>query len=307
MLTPGKPAPFRTIFKLGDTEEEQLRTSLAAWNTLLNQIEATWPHTIILSAELFQRPWRPETADHIVETLTSIADTITVVSYLRAPDARFRAALQQHVRFRPGVKKVDGLSYKPSLLPFMGRDGVKVCAHVFERQSLVEGYIVADFCQRHLPEIGPSDLIRLPADANESISPEAMSLLQSLNEGDLRILNGTPSKIMRVIQEADYSTPGFTRPALRPGIATAVHSDCSDLDWLKATFGITFTPPRDENAPRIDLEDLVRVEDFCSVDPVRRRKLWRTARWIAFRKYSWLGKRLPAAPSRRTQGARQSR
>ena len=73
-----------------DTSEELPDTVQAAkvlWEGIVQEIERTDPHTIILSSEQLFRVWSPEQAQAITAKLRAVASHITIVAYVREPAA----------------------------------------------------------------------------------------------------------------------------------------------------------------------------------------------------------------------------
>ena len=165
---------------------------------------------------------------------------------------------------------------------------------VYDRAQLAQGDIVADFLAAHLPEraIDPAALTR-PANANESVSAEAMDLMRRFRLAFHRraddVATADSAQLLRTLRRADAAV-GAQRPRLRPEIAEMIDYARADPLALRDAYGLVF--------PDLDYRRLERggtgratwpllralwrpwrLEELVAIDPgVRRALLDRLAR-----------------------------
>lgn len=243
------------------------------WQGVLDQIEAQRPHTVILSYEgLFELA--AEDLVSLREHLAPTFSTIDVVVYLRHPASHWVARAQQSVKLswaitRPRAYK---LLYRERLSAYVDVFGA-VAPVAFDPLVLSDGDVVSDFLTRHIPD-GPDIYRQIEVqNANDSMSAEAMCIMQGfwrhaeLFGADTR--SKTAVTIRQTLDRIAAHHPQ-TKPSIDPGIEAALagnHDD--DLTWLAERYGLEFpsfqvdptTPPCDpEILESRDLRTLLRVD-----------------------------------------------
>lgn len=257
------------------------------WGQLVDKGGAECVQKIVLSDELLANaPDTEETRAHVRVSMAELSDDITVVAYLRSPVPRFLSGAGQKLKTLQGVPRIGEKSYayKATLerLNALGLGPLKL--HVYGRETLVNGDIIADFQHHYLPEITETLNADLSGETNENISAEAMVIFQSLLSAvqskktskmhHLRSANPTQSKrVKKEIFRIDQAVDGFTKPALREEAVTRIiDAQAADLLWLRDTHGIAFSDvDYDRLSPDMpnDPASLIRVQDFCVVDSDR--------------------------------------
>jgi len=257
------------------------RRAREAWNLIQEDIRSQQPETTILSAECFERIGTEECFPEFIREISELADEVVFVAYLRAPSSRYLSGYQQLLKTSPTKVPANMNSlFRVPLEPFFEFPQVKLEVHKFDRSTLRGGSIVADFAQRYLPACAAHDLRTPNGDENSSLSAEAMAVLEDIHTGSqpAQFSNCGPfsPKLSKRIIRLDAEFPGHSRPRYKQGIATIIHEACTDLGWLRDTFGIVFTPPEASVVPvKLPREQLSRVRAICIVDESRYRALWK--------------------------------
>jgi hypothetical protein len=110
---------------------------------------------------------------------------------------------------------------------------------LFEKQALVNGDIVDDFCSQHFSngdqrlELERQNIER----ANQSVSNEALAILEAIaiRHPVLRhnVYDQRRTRIIRMLQQADMDVGGERRPHLHADVASAITGRSTDLPWLR--------------------------------------------------------------------------
>lgn len=262
----------------GDTAKARAEAA-RRWDALMAQIAAEAPRTVILSCENQFRPYDAAALARWRDHADRIAGRAEVFAYLRAPASFFLSYAQQSLKKRPEIRVLSPSRYRDTLEPLASVFAVGAARA--GRDALRDGDAVADFCARFLPDIAPAALTRPDGPINETVSAEAMVLLQAIFRETRPIPRGYAGRkkaLRRIIMASDARVPGAARPRLHPHVAAAVEARQTDLAWLADTHGITFpdvAPPQMDRAEAARIHDALRdVADLCPVDPDRVEALW---------------------------------
>lgn len=229
----------------GRSADELAAMSETCWESIGQQLARSKASTAIISGEYFFNLDEPKLT-RLYERVTPLADEIDVVCYVREPAAYYVSRMQQRVkgtakvappgRFRTHIAAA--LTRHLDLAP--GR----VVARPFDRSALVDGDIVADFLTTFVPDGAPLVGHLAGVRANESMSAEAMCILQTLQrrgwpETDNRFKPETTNVIETLAaQLSDIpQTPARLRPELE---AALIRNLRDDLVFLDERFGIRF-------------------------------------------------------------------
>lgn len=218
------------------------------------------PDTLLLSAESFFRKLPKSTGREFKRTIEKAANGVTLIepiAYLRRPSSHYLSSLQQRLKVNHRVRRPGNLQLRPALESYeatFGKDRMHVVA--FERSSLKDGDIVADFAYRFLGETGLSlsDLTR-PEMTNESLSFESMDIVRRYratflaDKADVYERSGT--KLLRTLMEIEtglardgsptgHATVETAKPRLQPGISEMCDLASDQLLWLRDTYNIAF-------------------------------------------------------------------
>lgn len=265
-----------------DREMEKARNDGARlWARLQERIEAVQPTLVILSCENQFRPYPPEAFARMNAALAPHFDDVRVMAYLRAPASYFLSAAQQDLKKRPEFELPSASRFRDTLEPWGQHGPGPIEVRRFARDALEGGDVVTDFIARDLPMIDPAALRRGPDDENETVSPEAMEVLQQYFRGQIRAphrhYDRRPQRYKWLVRHADAVVPGQRKPRLLPGLREVIEARCTDLDWLAETHGLRFPEigapamPREEaEARHAALRDVAQI---CTVDAARKQAL----------------------------------
>ena len=114
----------------------------------------------------------------------------------------------------------------------------------FVRNELYGGDIALDFASRFIPDCLQDVEACAAGSINETVSAEAMSILQSYrieNHSDRSDIHTEDTSILLdVIREIEMKSGLFTRPKLKPEIASLVDRLSRDVFWLRNKFGVSY-------------------------------------------------------------------
>jgi hypothetical protein len=246
--------------------------SVDYWTSLCTEIRSTPHETLILSSEcFFSRPMHRQPG--LRERLSEVCDSVEVVAYLRAPAARFLSKMNQNFRWMRGVMLGRSDAFRPVIEGYREAGLDLLSLNVFAAGRLKNRDIVDDFFARYLPATLPPLTRQGGEHSNESVSTEALVILDELRAfvGDPMKKDPRRSQAVALLRAADQSLGGNMRPALWPEIEAALVSRATDLHRLRDTCGIVFDDV-DYGAPATGLPDLTslrQVSDFCLVDAAR--------------------------------------
>lgn len=299
------PREFRTIRSL---DHDAVRGFGARfWDELQNQVTESRPQTVVLSYESFFLLKR-EPLERLRDLLASSFSDIEVIAYIRHPSTLWLSKAQQAVKGSEIITP-PGL-YRSNLRAHLTRhidvfDG-RVIARAFDPETLHHGNVVRDFLSSYIP--GGDDLAQSMtiASENESMSGEAMCVLQAFyrqfwpNQAGVFAIEGR--ELLAVLQMLRRDLHQQS-PKLRPGVeAKIAENHEQDLKWLHERFGIAFPSWRGSIShsgaadPRAllsaDLRDILQV-DPAAID----RTILHALRQLAARSASPRSK----APNRRAR------
>lgn len=252
---------------------------------LAGRIRDERPACVVLSSEYFFRPLDDAALARLRDELLALgAERIEVVVYLRSPSGKFLSTLQQKLKASARPPVPAACNYRKVLEPYARVFGTgAVRASCFDRRTLVDGDIVADFCAHHLGAQGPaiSALIR-QVRTNESLSAEAIDVLRrhraDFHPGAEDRFRRDTHALIRELLRLDAAL-GLGRPRLRADVADAIDHAANDPVWLRDTFGLTL--------PGLDWNRLAQatgaeiwtgdrpphLADLIEIDPAARRRL----------------------------------
>ncbi|MFZ5961905.1 hypothetical protein ACOXXX_03050 [Thalassococcus sp. BH17M4-6] len=291
---PEDPVQMKTLAK---SEAAAFATAQAMWADTLRQMQAAPPRRLILSSETEFRSYPKAGFERLVQTLNAVVDKVRVVAYLRSPASFFVSRVQQDLKKRPEPSRIPPDHYRRVLAPWrdLGPGPVEVVE--YRREALFQGDVIADFCQRFLPELDRARLAD-PGYSNPTLSAEAMDLLQDFHRGEVQAPYAwyarRPQRFKNLVAQADAEVEGKTRPRLHDSLRAVIEARTTDLDWLEGEFGLTFGDVSPPQMPRATAEErfqtLRDVADICPVDSARKAALWQRVQAIARRDRSLLAR-----------------
>lgn len=230
----------------GDQSHDSLVADSAAyWRGLQDQVRRSDAEIAVLSGEYFYG-LRPDAVGALQALLAEIWSDISVVAYVRDPAGYYVSSMQQRVKASHEIRTAEKfrLRAKVCLSRYLEAFDGNVTVRSAERAALVDGDVVQDFLASFVPE---SEKWRSKIDTaqlNESMSAEAMCIMQRLRRHGWPDQNGhfdaSSHRVWRLLQEHAEARPQ-TRAKLRPEIhARFVQGHRPDLEFLDDQFGIRF-------------------------------------------------------------------
>jgi hypothetical protein len=225
------------------------------------------PRTVVLSTEYLWR-YPPDAIRRMRDQFEALGvRTFQVLAYVREPVSAYGSFLQQWLRLSDDLER-----YNPWQWRYRVRENLEAWAAVFAPEELVVrpfsrdqlsgGSVVRDFYGCCSDWIGQTVAGPEPAGVNESLSIEALTLVQQVLAAipqDQRLEQvwvQRMGRFRRMLQQAGDDLP-CQGVALQPWVRRQVwerHAD--DLAWLQSHHGVTFQAPA--------------VEDLTSPLPARR-------------------------------------
>ncbi|MEM9245004.1 MAG: hypothetical protein AAGA67_04590 [Cyanobacteria bacterium P01_F01_bin.153] len=234
--------------------------------------------TVIFSAEGLFNTRIPEKLQKFEQDLRQIGDHIHVVVYIRNPAGHYLSHAQQVLKGSHILPRFKNRQYRNKISRFMGMaDALTVAA--FERDQLKGGDITQDFMGRVFPNLPNLQNIIAPQIANETMSAEAMDILQQHRlqrfSDQPNIFMEETDRLRNVLTQLDRNLPGYTRPRLLPDVRELVVALNPDLLWLHQKFGLAFKGINPQTTPKMpaDIYQPETVADICKVNAARRKTL----------------------------------
>ena len=164
--------------------------------------------------------------------------------YVRRPSEYYLSNVQQGLRASHKLKPVRPIRYRTTIEPYLYHIADKLRVIPFVRNELYGGDIALDFASRFIPDCLQDVEACTAGSINETVSAEAMSILQSYrieNHSDRSDIHTTDTAtLLDIIREVERSAGLFSRPKLRPEIVKTIDRLSRDVLWLKDTFGISY-------------------------------------------------------------------
>src|SRR5262245_57414050 len=249
------------------------------WGRILAQIERYNPHTLVLSGEAFYRSFSAEEINNLERLLGPLAEILEVVIYVRRPSEYYLSSVQQQLRASHKVKSLRSIRYRATIEPYYNQIADKLHVIPFVRSELYGNDIALDLAARLIPDCLQDILVCMAGSTNETVSAEAMSILQSYRNhnhstrADVHTID--TAELLDIICHVERSAGLYSRPKLRPEIAMTVDLLSKDVLWLKDTFGVSFAG-LDESSMKGKVPQLPQpqaVDEICEVDSDKRDRL----------------------------------
>jgi hypothetical protein len=268
------PTFLRHNPKLRGTDIASLAAeTLAGWKA---EIDRTRPKAVVLTSEFLCELARSDEIGALHSALAGLGGTIRPVIYVRDPADFFLSSRQQRVKTSGKPLVYDDPGFVALIDRYAAVLGVPVIVRPFIRRSLKDGDIVRDFLAATVGALVPEGKVPTIR-RNESISAEAMSILHAFQrDGERDPENGRdPSAhaFRKLLEEVEAEAGNARAPRLLPGLRAAIYRASSDLQPLRARFGIEFEGVDYALAGTGTAADVVldgTVEGMIDVDPLRR-------------------------------------
>lgn len=258
-----------------------MAAAVQAWENIKQEVATTPPKTLLISSEILFQPMNSLSIETANRQLETVAHSSKIIAYLRAPDAHFLSRMQQQLKDFSTDFLGSRTYNRDVILPLTAHWKGPVVLTIFDRQSMTQGDIVADFLTKFLPDVDPQTIPLLRADYNTTLSAEAMALLQDVTTGQLD-WRGSNYALAVEILKLDPRLENPTKPKLSERAKQAVLNwHAPDLYWLRDQHGIVFPSIDYAALNENDVDGLIwrvrRVESICDVDQGRKAELLRRA------------------------------
>lgn len=277
---------------------EAMATAVKYWDQIKQDVASTGPDTLVISSESFFRPSQPAAIAQANNLFAEVAETTKIVGYLRAPDAFFLSRMQQRLKMFMTTEHGSHTRMKDVIEPLMKYLDGTIALNIFDPEVMHDGDIVTDFMTRHLPQVDLGKLPRQTAQANTSLSAEAIAILLDVATGQQQLRVDRAAFLQEVLRfDALIAEP--TKPRLKPHVAQSmINWSAPDLFWLRETHGLTFRDIDYDslNPEEVDYEFLqvTSIHNLCEVNAERKQELLNSAlsrarlprkirRWLAKR------------------------
>ncbi|SNR75491.1 hypothetical protein [Puniceibacterium sediminis] len=238
------------------------------------------PHNLlILSSEYLSRFYLSENAEDFLKFFTDLgADQIEILVYIRRPSDYYLSASQQRLRASSQLSAQEPRDVCGVLENFRTLfPAADITVRLFDRNSLEEGDVVADFASNYAPNCRAALLTAAQAAwSNESSSAEGMALLQDYRRTffphDDDVFKSGSGRLFRLLQkiEKEHNVP---RPRLKAEIRDSIDYSSPSPLILRDSYGIEF---RDFDYGRLERGDFAGpietpsdVTDIVNVDRTR--------------------------------------
>ena len=250
------------------SEEDVVALKRSTLERLDEQLAEQQFDKFIISGEGIVR-LTPKALRTLKEFLLRHVDQIRVFAYMREPVGYSCSAFQQRVKGGGSASyELPRADYRSKFEKFMDVFGAdNFSAKVFSSTTLLNGSVVADFCQTWGIPLDPAREVR----TNESLSETAVKLVHLLNRSDIAPVGGHGVRRPRV-QLMDWLNSTFPGKFILPPRFHGGAIDLEDLEWLRARCGIDFaatigtgtleTWPEDEFKQYLDAIDPKVVSEY---------------------------------------------
>jgi hypothetical protein len=246
-----------------------------AWLSALEKtIEATGPHTLILSEESLFKAATDDGLAWLNERLRRLGDAVSVVTYVRRPSDYYLSAVQQTLKASHRIAGPGPVAYRSTLEGYARHVADQMHVMKYEPAAWQDRDIVRHFLTSLIPT-GRALTVMSAQEVNSSLSAEAMALLAEYRRQiwphDHNRFTPDTNRLVRALIAVDKEVGGDRRPHLHDSIRWAIDHESIDLRWLRDEFGVVFDGI-DYNAihPAPARRPAAReVDDICPVDTKR--------------------------------------
>lgn len=255
-----------------------------AWNDLEAQIRKSRPRKLILSSEMLFSVLVFDTNNLLRDRLLSLSRDIRLVAYFRRPSHYYLSHAQEMVKYSSALPLPAPMNIRQHVELWERSMNCSLTAVCYDRSELIGGDVTTDFLHRVLDEDERAGLDVPRITSNESISAEAMEILQDYkriihpDSGDERFEDHIA--LRRALIALEQKTPPPQKAKLRAEIADAVDYSSVELLWLRDRYGVSFPGidyARVSRVPAPDFSACPRVSELCAVDPDRKAALYACA------------------------------
>lgn len=230
----------------GTLLHEEIRArGVAFWEDIKRQVDASGAETVVLSGEYFFGLSQAK-LDRLKSLLSEAFSDVRIVAYVRHPATFYVSWMQQLVKASHEIRPPGAFAFqaKASLTRYAESFDGRVTVRSSHRETLLRGSIVHDFLTMHLDIDDVLARTITVTDVNESMSGEAMCIMQRLRRHGWPEENGHFSPVSTHVEDTLHRIRDRSRqvPArLKPDIHAAMtlrHQGY--LEWLASEHGIHF-------------------------------------------------------------------
>lgn len=255
-----------------------------AWKDLESQIKEAQPRKLILSAEMLFAALPFEKENPLKEKLQELSTDIRLIAYFRRPSRQYLSAVQQRLKNAYTISPPSPMNVRRHVELWEKSMNCSLTALCYDRDALIGGDITTDFLTRFTSEDERAGLQIPSIRSNETISAEAMEILQEYRhsiypESDEDRFDDS-NALRRALIDLDENDPGTPKPRLINEISDYIDYSSTELLWLRDQHGVTFPEidyARIGSRPAPALPDAPRVSDICPVDAQRKNVLYARA------------------------------
>jgi hypothetical protein len=301
----------RGLRRLYGDDVATLERDMRAWLAGVKaSIDATRPHTVILSEEFLFYVVEDSALTELRRRMLGLGDSVEVVVYVRRPSEHYLSSVQQLLKASHRIPGANPVAYRPTIEGYADHVADRLHVFKYDRDNWHDGDILRQFLTAFVPE---ADLRKSAptTQVNESFSAEAMSLLAEYRSrvwpDQHNKFTEDTNRIVQALASSDVAVAGNRVARLHQDVARMVDQTSTDLPWLRDTYGIDFDgvdysairPPVGHHPP------FASVDCMCPVDADRRDELmWRVVGRLAQdgsteRPLELASAGTPAAPSTR--------
>jgi hypothetical protein len=264
--------------------EHDMRAWLAGVETA---IEASRPHTVILSEEFLFYVVDESALVELRRRMLRLGHTVEVVVYVRRPSEHYLSSVQQLLKASHRIPGPNPLAYRPTIEGYANHVADRLHVVKYDRDNWRDGDILRHFLTAFVPDANVRETVPVKQ-VNESLSAEAMSLLAEYRsriwpDEHNRFTEDT-NRIVQALVASDREVAGNRVPCLHDDVARTVDQSSTDLPWLRDRYGIDFggvdysaVRPAAGHHPAF-----TSVDSMCPVDAGRRDELmWRVMHRLA--------------------------
>ena len=262
---------------LKKTTAEIRDLAVAEWSRILAEGRDQSLRHLLLSSEHYFADINDLSVKRLDTSTAHVAQTRTIVTYIRRPDQYYLSALQQALRNWQISELCCRNTLTKQLGPLLRNWTGQVKLLPFDKASLANGNIVDDFCKHILPELDPGTLFTGRQLSNVSYSAEMISVLYDLVRGRVHI--PAPQRVIYAeLRKAEKRISNPTRPTLYPHVSERLLEwFAPDIDWLRREQGVVFKslPETITNVAASDVPapEFQAIEELCPVNPDRKAAL----------------------------------
>lgn len=233
------PADIR--LGLGETGSEIVQASKQEWKYLHKTFDRDM---LILSGENFFHPLEGQAKARLKWFLSKGGEfDCRVLTYIRNPSDRYLSFVQEQLKLVNRIMALKAYPFMNVLTSYRQTFGVDFHVRLYDPELLIGSDVLTDF-KNWLGEGARHIDTQLKTNSpNTSLSAEAMAILTRLDgrrrdKTKAEVLNNR--KKLNALRKLDRTTPGATKPKLKPEPKAFIEQNSPELLKLRDGFGLSF-------------------------------------------------------------------